>query len=107
MSPREQRLLLGSAVGSSALMLLAALLGHAEVLAYLAPVLVVALPLIAGRYLGEERLERLRSRVVRPRARRVAGTRTEVRRSPVLAPRGGRLLAHALAERGPPVAALT
>jgi hypothetical protein len=106
MSVRDQRLLLAFAVGTSALVLLAALAGHAELIAYAAPVLVVALPLVAGRYVGEERLRQRRS-PARPRPRRVAGERPSVRRPAELVPRGGRLIAHALAERGPPVPALT
>jgi hypothetical protein len=85
----------------SALLLVAALAGHAELLAYAAPLFLLAVPLLAGRYVGEERLERLRGdsavprRVPRPSP---AGTR----RSPVLLPRGGRLIAEALAVRPPP-----
>jgi hypothetical protein len=71
----------------------------------LSPALVLLLPLLAGRYVGEAHL------------RRLAGRRTAVRRPrPVSAPlprrrphaavvRGGRLVASALAVRGPPLTA--
>jgi hypothetical protein len=105
MPARDQRLLLACAVGTSCLVLLAALAGHAELIAYAAPLLVVALPLVAGRYVGEERLRRLGS-LARPRRRRAPVARPTARRPAELVPRGGRLIAHALAERGPPAAAL-
>jgi hypothetical protein len=101
MPARDQRLLLAAAVCTSALLLVAALAGHAELLAYATPLFLLAVPLLAGRYVGEERLERLRGdsgvprRVPRPAP---AGAR----RSPVLLPRGGRLIAEALAVRPPP-----
>jgi hypothetical protein len=106
MSGGDQRMLFACAAGTAALVLLAALAGHAELIAYAAPVLVVALPLVAGRYMGEERLRQL-SALSRPRNRRVAAATPAVRRSAELVPRGGRLIAHSLAERGPPVPALT
>jgi hypothetical protein len=106
MSGRDQRMLFAFAAGTAALVLLAALAGHAELIAYAAPVLVVALPLVAGRYVGEERLRQLRS-LGRPRDRRVPAAMPAVRRPAELVPRGGRLMAHSLAERGPPIQALT
>jgi hypothetical protein len=69
----------------------------------LSPALVLLLPLLLGRYLGEEQLERLvaRARAVRSeRARSVALSRRCPR---AVAAQGGRLLAFALAERGPPL----
>jgi hypothetical protein len=105
MSGRDQRMLFAFAAGTAALVLLAALAGHAELIAYAAPVLVVALPLVAGRYVGEERLRQLCS-LGRPRDRRVPAATPVVRRPAELVPRGGRLMAHSLAERGPPIPAL-
>jgi hypothetical protein len=69
------------------------------------PALLLVLPLVAGRYVGEERLVRLARRppalrrrgdvrVVRPRTARRVG------------PRGGVLIAVALARRGPPQGAV-
>lgn len=77
-------------------------------LLHLAPALVLLLPLLAGRYVGEEQLERLvRSRSSRvsvpPRA--TAGPRPRApRRAHV---HGGALLAAGLGRRGPPVLART
>ena len=108
MQAREQRLLLVAAVASSALLLLAALAGHAEVAAYAAPLCVLVLPLVAGRYVGEETLERLRERkAARPHPRAAAAPASGARRARSAFPRGGRLIAHALAERGPPAPGLT
>jgi hypothetical protein len=106
MPARDQRMLLAFAVGTSLLIVLAALAGHAELIAYTAPLLVIALPLVAGRYVGEERLRRLSS-LARPREPRPRVATPALRRPAELVPRGGRLIAHALAERGPPVSALT
>jgi hypothetical protein len=103
MPGRDRRLLLVSAVAMSALLLVAAAAGHAELLAYAAPLFLLAVPLLAGRYVGEERLERLRVRGLRARRRRTAvAVRPVVRRSDALLPRGGRLIAEALAVRPPP-----
>jgi hypothetical protein len=103
MPARDQRLLALSAAVAAALACLLALAGHPELLAYAAPLLVLALPLALGRYLGEETLDRLRAR---PRRRtrhpRLAAHRPAGRRVAALVPRGARLIAHSLAERGPP-----
>jgi hypothetical protein len=69
--------------------------------------LVLALPLLGGRYVGEERLVRLarRAPVRRPRPRSAAppvGHRA-VRRA---APRGGLLIAASMAVRPPPALGL-
>ena len=107
MPAREQRVLLFAAVATSAVLLLAALAGHTDLLAYAAPVLVVALPLLAGRYVGENALERLRERAEPVIRRGAAPLLPGARRSKSTLPRGGRLIAQALAERAPPAPALT
>ena len=66
-----------------------------------APALLLFLPLLAGRYVGEERLARLAARSRAPRVRAVSSSRPVLRAPRVLA-RGGRLIAVALAERAPP-----
>lgn len=107
--PRRDRRVLVALTLLSSLCLLAEAAGVlAPTLLYAAPLLLVALPLLAGRYLGEDRFVRLaqgaRERRRRP-ARRVsapAGARWELR----AIPRGGRLIAHSLAVRPPPVALL-
>jgi hypothetical protein len=71
-----------------------------------APALLVLLPLVAGRYVGSERLVRLVRRLPAPR-RRGAEARPAPRR-PVrrAGARGGLLIAVALGRRGPPESAL-
>lgn len=87
----------------SALLLLATLAGHADLLPYAAPLFLLAVPLLAGRYVGEERLERLRSGLRRtPLRAPLAETPPAARRLRAALPRGGRLIAHSLAERPPP-----
>jgi len=73
---------------------------HSDVL-LAAPVLVFALPLLAGRYVGEEQLARLVA-AFRGASRRAATTMAPgARRTERRLPRGGRLIA-ALAVRPPP-----
>ncbi len=72
------------------------------------PVFVVLLPLLAGRYLGEERLAAIVAAFA-PRRRRAASriaprTGRAPRRVALV---GGRLLAAAHAERGPPAVLVT
>jgi hypothetical protein len=72
-------------------------------LLYLAPALLLCLPLLLGRYLGEEQLAELAKRSPRCAVRRVS--RLPVPRSHVrLMQRGGRLVASSLAKRPPPPA---
>ncbi len=84
-----------------------ALLGSTDVLLFMAPALLIAVPLIAGRYVGEALIERLAARRARPRRRRPASTVSPAR-PPARAqlPRGTRLIAFSLAKRPPPVALL-
>jgi hypothetical protein len=100
--------MLGAALATSVLLLLAAAAGHADLLAYAAPLFLLGLPLLAGRYVGEERLERMRTGLAGAvlRAPRVAAL-PGGRRLAVPLPRGGRLMAHSLAERPPPAVAAT
>lgn len=106
MTDRERKLMFLAATASSIGVVLAALAGHAELIAYVAPMCALALPLIAGRYLGEDALERLRTLREPRRGRRLAPSLPGgTRRAPAGFPRGGRLIAHSLAERAPPAAA--
>jgi len=71
---------------------------------FLSPAIVLLASLLSGRYVGEERLQRLAA-AFRPHARRrrppaAAPVRRPPRRLPV--PRGGSLLAASLAVRPPP-----
>lgn len=105
---RDHRPLLALAVIGVCVALGQTVAGLDTGLVLLSPALVLMLPLLMGRYLGEERLERLvvRFRPRRRRARSAALTRS-AHRPGHAARRRGRLLADALAERGPPSAALT
>jgi len=101
MTSRDRQLLLGLAALSLALAALTLVGVDADVL-LAAPVLLFALPLLAGRYVGEEHLARLAAAfvaVARRAARALAG---RARRSPRALPRGGRLIAASLAVRPPP-----
>jgi hypothetical protein len=107
--PRRDRRVLVALTLLSSLCLLAEAAGVlAPALLYAAPLLLVALPLIAGRYLGEERIVRLvraagqRRRRPAQRLSAPAGARWALR----AVPRGGRLIAHSLAVRPPPAALL-
>ncbi len=73
-------------------------------LLYLAPALILALPLLAGRYVGEDDIARLARGIVWLRRRRTANRLVaRLPRAPrALVVRGGRLLAAGLAQRGPP-----
>ena len=77
------------------LLLLAALAGHPDLLVYAAPLFLLAVPLLAGRYVGEERLERLRRSGRPPSARLppVASAPSGCGPPAALLPRGGRLIA--------------
>jgi hypothetical protein len=102
MPDRDRRLLICAALATSALLLAAASAGHAELLVYSAPLFILAVPLLAGRYVGEERLGRIRAQL-KVRRRLAPGMAPPVgRRLAALLPRGGRLIAHSLAERPPP-----
>jgi hypothetical protein len=105
MPARDRRSLVLLALAATvALALLVQLAGAEALLA--APFLALIVPLLAGRYVGEEQIARLAAAWA-PRthpARRIRGGAV-VRRAPrVLVPRGGRLLATSLAVRPPPAA---
>jgi hypothetical protein len=107
--PRSERRVLVALTLLSSLCLLAEAAGVlAPALLYAAPLLLVALPLIAGRYLGEERIVRLaqgaRQGLRRPARRLSAPAGARWARRAV--PRGGRLIAYSLAVRPPPAALL-
>ncbi|HEX4186842.1 MAG TPA: hypothetical protein VHY83_02985 [Solirubrobacteraceae bacterium] len=68
---------------------------------FLAPAVLLALPLLAGRYVGAERLSRAASRAPARRPPRLPPPRRAWLRVP---PRGGLLVAASLAVRPPPAA---
>lgn len=84
-----------------------ALTGSTDVLLFLAPALLIAVPLIAGRYVGEKLIARLVERRGAKRRRPVSTPATRPRRPAVWLPRGTRLIAFSLAERPPPARLLT
>jgi hypothetical protein len=103
---RDQRLMVFLTGLASALVLAGALCGLTEPLAYAGPLLVMLLPLLAGRFVGEDRIARLAVRV-RRRARRPRTLAERPAWLPVAlsVPRGGRLIACGLAVRPPPLPA--
>lgn len=78
-----------------------AITGSTDVLLFLAPALLIAVPLLCGRYLGEELIAKLVARRTEkprhPRLLRPAPSAPIVWR-----PRGTRLIAFSLAKRPPP-----
>ncbi len=104
MPRRERHLLLGFAGVLGVLLGLQALLGG-DVILHVAPLLVLVLPLLGGRYVGEDTIVSLLSPAAvvheRPTSERAVARRSSLD----LLPRGGRLLASFLATRPPPRAA--
>lgn len=92
-------LLLATSIWSLAI----ALLGSTDALLYLAPALLIAIPLALGRYVGEEALAEARTRTARRPLR--APLRVVVRGAlnPGFEPRGSMLFGWSLAKRPPPV----
>ena len=102
MSRRDQRILLSLAALSLALALIQAIVGFDGDVLLAVPALLLFLPLLGGRYVGEDGLARLAGRLATARVRPAAAHAGRPRRAPRVLPRGGRLIAAALAERGPP-----
>jgi hypothetical protein len=101
MARRDLRLLLGLTALTLGLVAVQALTGAEVLLA--SPALVLALPLLAGRYVGEERIARLAAHLHADAPRAARRLAARLPRAPrALLPRGGRLIAFGLAERGPP-----
>ncbi len=103
-SRRDMAVLALVALASVLVALVESLGGAHTGLLHLAPALILLLPLLAGRYVGETRIAALASSA-RPRVARRAPVRIEprlARASRALVARGTRLLAASLAERGPP-----
>ncbi len=105
-SRRDQHIVFGLAAATVALAVLQSLTGLNPDVLLAAPALLLFLPLLAGRYLGEHGLARLAARWRPPRARAVSSARP-VSRAPRVLARGGRLIAAALAERAPPALLLS
>lgn len=101
MTRRDRQLLFALAGLTLALASLTLAGVHSDVL-LIAPVLVFALPLLAGRYVGEEQLARLARAFDVRRGRPAVALEPAVRRTSRGLPRGGRLIAASLAVRPPP-----
>jgi hypothetical protein len=72
------------------------------VLLALAPLLLLLATLVCGRYVGEERIARLAARVRRPARQARVARLGRGHAAGFVPPRGGRLIAASLAQRGPP-----
>jgi len=105
---RDVRLLVGLAAVSAALLLAFAAGVVGGTMLFAAPIALLAVPLLSGRYVGERSIERLATRrAARPARVPAAGSGLVTGHGPARAfPRGGLLLAASLAERGPPRALL-
>jgi hypothetical protein len=106
MPRRDQRILLGLAALTVLFAVLQSATGISADVLLAAPALVLLLPLLAGRYVGEAGIARLGA-ILAPRRRRALASRDLLpQRAPRVLARGGRLIAVALAQRGPPTARL-
>lgn len=104
MTRRDLRLLFGLAGVAVAWALFQAVTGYDGGLAFMAPALFVAVPLLLGRYLGEDGIRSLARRVQsRRRVVRAPRTRGVARPPRRLLSRGGALIARSLAVRPPPL----
>jgi len=103
MTRRDRHLLFGLAALTLAIAALTRLGVPGDVLLAL-PALLFALPLLAGRYVGEGRLARLAAAYVARRRRPAVALAASARRLPRGLPRGGHLIAASLAVRPPPAA---
>jgi hypothetical protein len=101
MPRRDKRIVLGLVVLSMLCAVGQWVSGASPDLLLAVPALLLFLPLLGGRYLGEDSLARL-AVTERPRRRRRASSWAQARRAPRVLARGGRLIAESLAERGPP-----
>lgn len=106
MPRRDQRLLLGLAALTLLFAVVQSATGMSADVLLAAPALILLLPLLAGRYLGEDGIARLGAALA-PVRRRPLAAAPAPRRAPRVLARGGRLIAEALAQRGPPAAQLT
>ena len=105
MTRRDVRLLFLLAGLTLVWALVQAVTGYDGGFAFMAPAILVAIPLVVGRYLGEERIAGLACRMQARRAPRRAPRVTGWARAPRrLFSRGGALIARSLAVRPPPVA---
>jgi hypothetical protein len=81
---------------------LLAVTGATDALLFLAPALLIAIPLLGGRYVGEELIAKFVARRARRRKRAAAPVRQAPPAPSTWLPRGTRLIAFGLAKRPPP-----
>ncbi len=80
-----------------------ALSGATEALLFLAPALLIAIPLLGGRYVGEELIAKIAARRARPPRRTASAPAWSLSPAPADGRlRGTRLIAYSLAKRPPP-----
>ena len=92
----------GLALASLVVALSQTVLGTADTVAFVLPLLFVAVPLLCGHFVGERAIARATARRRHARhARPAAAPRTRVIPRALIV-RGGRLIAASLAERPPP-----
>src|SRR3954462_10765762 len=89
MPRRDQRLLLGLAALTLLFALVQSATGISADVLLAAPALVLLLPLLAGRYLGEDGLARLTAALVPRRRRPAVASLAPPRRAPPVLARGG------------------
>ena len=81
--------------------------GSTDVLFFLAPALLIAIPLFCGRYFGEELIAKLVARQPRKPLRSLLVPALTPGAPRTWRPRGRRLIAFSLAKRPPPLRLLT
>jgi hypothetical protein len=101
MPSRGQRFLLPACALAGAWLAVGGVAGFSEVFLLLTPAFVLALPLIAGHYIGAERLCRVASQRS-PITSRTPAIEFAPRARRGVLPRGGLLIAASLAVRPPP-----
>ncbi len=80
-----------------------AVAGSTEALLFMAPALLIAIPLLSGHYVGEELIVKLAERRARPPRRAVSAPAWPLPSTPESwRPRGTGLIAFSLAKRPPP-----
>jgi hypothetical protein len=82
--------------------------GSTEALLFMAPALLIAIPLLGGHYIGEELIVKLAARRARPPRRATTSPAWSIPSAPESwRPRGTGLIAFSLAKRPPPAPLLT
>ncbi len=84
-----------------------AVTGSTDALLFLAPAILIAVPLLGGHYFGEELIAKLVDRPARTRPSSAFVAPLAPRAPRTWLPRGGHLLAFSLAKRPPPAPLLT